>query len=161
MTDITINGWRLFLHPLFLAQYRAMIAAVRHDRANDPENYKTRRNAKLLAATMKMAFEEIPADPSHSRFRMGGTLGESYKHWFRGKYVAQYRLFFRFSAKDRIIILAWVNDENTKRAYESPTDAYRVFAKMLKQGHPPDDWQGLLTEAQAATKALADGNLGA
>ncbi len=39
-------------------------------------------------------------------------------------------------------MLAWVNDEKTKRAYGSRTDAYAVFARMLKNGHPPDDWAG-------------------
>ena len=29
------------------------------------------------------------------------------------------------------IVFAWVNDEDTKRAYESGDDAYQVFRKML------------------------------
>jgi toxin YhaV len=41
-----------------------------------------------------------------------------------------------------------VNDEDTKRAYESSEDAYRVFRNMLASGHPPDDWSVLLAEAQ-------------
>jgi toxin YhaV len=32
--------------------------------------------------------------------------------------------------------------------YESPDDAYRVFRRMLTSGHPPDDWNQLLTEAR-------------
>lgn len=35
----------------------------------------------------------------------------------------------------------WVNAEDSKRAYESRDDAYRVFRKMLDSGHPPDDWE--------------------
>ena len=46
-------------------------------------------------------------------------------------------------------MLAWVNDEDTKRAYESNDDAYRVFRKMLASGYPPDDWHELLAEARA------------
>ena len=48
-----------------------------------------------------------------------------------------------------MIVFAWVNDEDTQRAYESSQDAYRVFCKMLDSGHPPDDWAQLLTEARA------------
>jgi toxin YhaV len=48
-----------------------------------------------------------------------------------------------------VIVLAWVNDEDTKRAYESSDDAYRVFRRMLESGHPPSDWSQLLTEARA------------
>ena len=38
---------------------------------------------------------------------------------------------------------------DTKRAYESSDDAYRVFRKMLENGNPPDDWSQLLAEARA------------
>ena len=30
-----------------------------------------------------------------------------------------------------IIVYAWVNDEKSKRAYDSKTDAYRIFKRML------------------------------
>jgi toxin YhaV len=53
-----------------------------------------------------------------------------------------------------VIVLAWVNDEDTKRAYESSDDAYRVFRKMLESGHPPNDWNRLLAEAQAEQQRL-------
>jgi toxin YhaV len=48
-----------------------------------------------------------------------------------------------------VIVLAWVNDEDSKRAYESSDDAYRMFRKMLESGRPPDDWYQLLAEARA------------
>ena len=53
-----------------------------------------------------------------------------------------------------MIVYAWVNDENTKRAYESGDDAYRVFRKMLESGHPPNDWDQLLAEAQKEPQLL-------
>ncbi len=43
--------------------------------------------------------------------------------------------------------MAWVNDEETKRAYGTVDDACRVFRKTLQSGHPPDDWDRLLAEA--------------
>ena len=46
-------------------------------------------------------------------------------------------------------MFAWVNDTDTRRAYESNDDAFRVFRKMLERGHPPDDWGQLLAEARA------------
>lgn len=152
MTEIRRNGWRIYLHPLFLAEQEKLVVEVAKARAADPVGYESKRCTKLLVALRKMAYVEIPADPLNARFRQGGTLGESYKHWFRGKYLQQYRLFFRVSDKDRIIILSWVNDEGTKRAYESKTDAYRMFRKMLDRGNPPDDWKDLVKEAKAATE---------
>jgi hypothetical protein len=68
---------------------------------------------------------------------------------FRAKFFQQYRLLFRYHAASQLIVFAWVNDENSKRAYGSSDDAYRVFRKMLEVGHPPDDWNQLLAEAQA------------
>ena len=156
MTELTINGWTIYLHPLFAEALHAMMEDVRKARAADPENYRQKRAAKLLAATRKMAFEEIPANPADPKFRQGTTLGDAYKHWFRGKYVQQYRLFFRYHEERRIIVLAWVNDEKTKRAYGSKTDAYAVFARMLKNGNPPDDWAALLAEARKPPEAATD-----
>lgn len=144
MSELTINGWTLYLHPLFLAALQDLIDAVKVAKAADPAGYRSKRAFKLLAATRKMAFVEFPADPSDPKFRQGGTLGEGHRHWFRGKYLQQYRLFFRYHEGARIIVLAWMNDDDTKRAYGSKTDAYSVFARMLKAGNPPDDWNGLL-----------------
>ena len=45
-----------------------------------------------------------------------------------------------------MIMYAWVNDDDTKRAFESSDDAYRIFRKMLESGHPPDDWDQLLNK---------------
>ena len=51
-------------------------------------------------------------------------------------------------------MLAWVNDESSKRAYESSDDAYRVFRNRLATGHPPDDWSALLAEARGEAGRL-------
>ena len=154
MTDqtIEINGWTIYAHPLFLDQLEALIAAVEKARAKDPKGYKTKRAAKLLAAVLKVAFENIPADPASDVFRQGDTLGADYKHWFRAKFLQQYRLFFRYqqAATSKIIILAWVNDDDTLRAYGSTTDAYAVFRKMLNRGNPPDTWDALVAAASGA-----------
>ena len=107
-----------------------------------------------LAAIAKLAFDVIPQDPSRSEYRQGATLGTDRKHWFRAKFFQQYRLFFRYHAGAKMIVYAWVNDDDTKRAYESSDDAYRVFRKMLESGHPPDDWDQLLGQAELAGNRL-------
>lgn len=53
-----------------------------------------------------------------------------------------------------MIVYAWVNDEDTKRAFERSDDVYRVFRKMLENGHPPDDWDRLLAEAQKESQRI-------
>lgn len=146
---LVINGWTIFAHPLFLDQLEAVIQQVEALRQKDPAAYIRKNASKRLAAIARLAFDVIPQDPTRTEYRQGNTLGEEHKHWFRAKFFQQYRLFFRYHMESRIIVYAWVNDEDSKRAYENADDAYRVFRKMLESGHPPDDWQALLSEAKA------------
>ena len=151
---LVVNGWTIFAHPLFLNQVEALIQRVEGLKRKDPSGF-TRKNAtKRLAAIAKLAFAVIPQDPARTEYRQGNTLGEDYKHWFRAKFLQQYRLFFRYHAATKVILYAWVNDEDTKRAYESGDDAYRIFRKMLESGQPPDDWDQLLAEARAESDRL-------
>jgi toxin YhaV len=140
---LDINGWTIYAHPLFLDQLEAMIGAVETARKKDPKGYTKKRAAKLLAAVLKIAFEDIPSDPTRDVYRQGATLGAEYTHWFRAKFLQQFRLFFRYQQTQsaKIIVLAWVNDDSTLRAYESASDAYAVFRRMLKRGNPPDAWK--------------------
>jgi toxin YhaV len=147
-----VNGWTVFAHPLFLAQLQALTEQVATLQAKDPQGYTHKNATKRLAAIRQLAFEVIPQDPNRPEYRQGHTLGDAHRHWFRAKFFQQYRLFFRFHAASRIIVLAWVNDEDTRRAYESADDAYRVFRKMLDNGHPPGDWDELLTQARGESK---------
>ena len=151
---LVVNGWTVFAHPLFVAQLQALTDQVAALQAKDPQGY-TRKNAtKRLTAIRQLAFEVIPQDPARPEYRQGKTLGDAHRHWFRAKFFQQYRLFFRFHAASRIIVLAWVNDEDTRRDYENPDDAYRVFRKMLDSGHPPNDWDELLAQTRVLPKKV-------
>jgi toxin YhaV len=151
---LVVNGWTVFAHPLFLAQLEALTRQVEGLKQKDPAGFTKKNATKRLAAIAKLAFEVIPQDPSRAEYRQGSTLGEDHRHWFRAKFFQQYRLFFRYHASSKVIVFAWVNDDDTKRAFESSDDAYRVFKKMLKSGHPPDSWDHLLVEAQSAARRL-------
>ncbi|WP_193092193.1 MULTISPECIES: type II toxin-antitoxin system YhaV family toxin [Halomonas] len=143
MKPLTVNGWSLYAHPLFMEQVEALTVKVKRLQAKDSVGYRSKPATKRLAAIIKLALNDIPQDPSGAQYRQGNTLGPGHTHWQRAKFYQQYRLFFRFDAASKIIIYAWVNDDATKRAYESKQDAYAVFKKMLGDGHPPDSWQAL------------------
>jgi toxin YhaV len=145
--QIKVNGWLLCAHTIFIDQYEKLIAEVERLRVKDPAHYKTKNITKRLAAVQKLVFEKIPLDPSIPEYRLGNTLGDEYKYWFRAKFFQQYRLFFRYHKESKIIVYAWVNDEDTKRAYESKNDAYAAFKKMLKNKRPPSNWADLLSES--------------
>lgn len=151
---LTVNGWTLYAHPLFLQTLEELIAEVDALRQRDPEGYLRKNATKRLAAIRKLVVEKIPTDPTADEYRQGNTLGPAHRHWFRAKFFQQYRLFFRYHAQRGIIVYAWVNDEATKRAYDSPRDAYQVFRGMLAKGRPPSDWEALLTESQIASSRL-------
>ena len=151
---LVVHGWTVFAHPLFLAQLEDLARQVEALKQKDPAGYAKKNATKRLAAIAKLAFDVIPQDPARPEYRQGGTLGAEHKHWFRAKFFQQYRLFFRDHAPSKVIVFTWVNDEDTKRAYAGRDDAYLVFRKMLDSGHPPSDWERLLTQARAEAKRL-------
>ncbi|GHC96924.1 type II toxin-antitoxin system YhaV family toxin [Novosphingobium pokkalii] len=148
---LTINGWTVLAHPLFLDQLEKLTAAVEALRAKRPDDYAGHANTKLLAMLNRLVFDVIPSDPTATAYRQGSTLGDSYRHWFRAKFGnGRFRLFFRYDKTARVIIYAWVNDDTSLRTYGSKTDAYRVFKGMLDDGNPPDDWAALHKAASDA-----------
>jgi len=153
---LVIKGWNVFGHTLFINQLEELMAQVESLRRKDPANYTKKNATKRLAAIVKLTFEIIPQDPTLADYRLGTTLGDTHKHWFRAKFFQQYRLFFRYHSKSKVIVFAWVNDEGTKRKYNSKTDAYRTFKKMLNNGHPPDDWDKLVKESESETTRLKE-----
>lgn len=137
-------------------EYEDLIKSVENLKKKDPENYKNKNVTKRLAAINKLAFEVIPKDPTLPEYRQGNTLGKEHKHWYRAKFFQQYRLFFRYHAESKIIVYAWVNNEKTKRAYDSKTDAYKTFEKMLNKDNPPDDWEALMKETKKLSSYLSE-----
>jgi toxin YhaV len=135
---VTRNGWTIFAHPLLLDQLETLMVQVETLRQKYPDTYQKKNSTKRLAAIVKLIVDVIPQDPTRKEYRQGNTLGEPYRHWFRAKFFQQYRLFFRFHQAHQLIVFAWVNDETCKRAYDSKTDAYQVFGKMLDSGKPPN-----------------------
>ena len=153
-TSLVVNGWAIFAHAIFLDQHELLTQQVEVFRQKDPTGLVKKNVTKCMAALAKLAFKVIPQDPARAEYRQANTLGEDHNHWFRARFFQQYRLFFRYHAQSRVIVFARVNDEDTKRAYESGDDAFRVLRKMLESSHPPDNWNLLLVEARAASARL-------
>ncbi len=154
---LVVKGWSIYAHPVFLDQLEELIEEVETRQARDPKTWQKKNCAKRLSAIFKLVTENIPTDPGAPAFRQGNTLGEHRRHWFRAKFFQQYRLFFRFDSSAKVIVLAWVNDEQTLRAYGSKTDAYETFKGMLDGGNPPDNFDVLMKEAVAAAKQFEEG----
>ena len=65
-------------------------------------------------------------------------------------------MFFRFDSRSKVIVYAWVNDENTLRKAGSSTDPYAVFRAKLLAGDPPHGWDALLNNASKAPPDAAE-----
>jgi len=113
-----------------------------------------RDQRRAIGASHRYVTEIIPRDPNAPEFRQGDTLGPDNRHWFRAKFHQRYRLFFRFSNKDRVILFVWFNDEFTLRKAGPRTDAYAVFRSMLNAGDPPRTIEALLNRAKEMTAVV-------
>lgn len=140
-----INGWDLYEYKLFTEQLDKLIAEVEKLQRLQPSTYKDSPKTKRLARIRKLMFEEIPANPGNPKWNQGNTLGSQFRLWKRAKFGQnRFRLFFRYDGSKRVIIFAWVNDENTLRKEGDKKDPYTVFSKGLKIGDPPTDLDDLL-----------------
>lgn len=145
------NGWLLLAHPHFEDQFAKLKREVERLAVKQPESYRSHPKTKKLATLVKLVFDVIPSNPANSLWQQGNTLGPENRAWRRAKFSQQYRLFFRFDSKAKVIIYGWINDEQTLRARQSKNDAYVVFRSMLEAGHPPTDWSELLESSNYLT----------
>lgn len=146
------HGWNLLFHDCLIEQLQKLHTAVLRAQAQDPQGFESNANVKLFKALSQLMLETVPGDPNREEYRQGNTMGPTFRHWRRAKIGRRFRVFFRFDSKTRIIIFAWVNDENTLRSSGSKSDPYAVFQKMLQRGHPPGDWAALVSTSKAEWK---------
>lgn len=138
------HGWTLLFHDNLIQQMMKLPTAVQRAQDNDPEGFESNANVKFFRALIQLIYEVVPSDPSRDEYRQGNTMGPAYRHWRRAKLGRRYRLFFRYDSKAKVIVYAWVNDEQTLRSSGSRSDPYAVFEKMLGRGNPPDEWNALV-----------------
>jgi toxin YhaV len=142
------QGWSLWFTELFDARWRLLRERVKGLKATlDAPSFNAHPDVKLFAALVNIVHELVPADPDAPQFLLGNTLGTQYRGWRRVKgngLPGRMRLFFKFSARQKVIIYAWLNDAKTLRKQGGATDVYAVFQRMLKSGKPPDSFEELM-----------------
>lgn len=150
------HGWTLLFHDAVVAQLRKLHAAAQRAERNDPQGFAGNANVKLFRALSQLVLDIVPSDPARDEFRQGNTLGPRYRHWRRAKTGRHFRLFFRYDARAKVIVYAWVNDDQTLRSAGSKSDPYAVFKNMLARGSPPDDWAELVATSSKEWAATED-----
>jgi toxin YhaV len=138
------NGWKLFCYSAFQTSLASLLTEVQRLKEEQPDTFQHHPKTKLLKRILELIENEIPQNPGAKEYAQGNTLGTSYRHWRRAKFLGRFRLFFRYSSDEKIIIYSWVSDQNTLRKAGAKTDPYAVFLKKLIAGDPPDDWEALL-----------------
>ena len=146
------HGWTLLFHACVSEQLQKLHAAAERAKQQDAQDFASNANVRLFNALSRLILEAVPSDPNREEYRQGNTMGPAFRHWRRAKIGRRFRLFFRFDSKSKIIIFAWVNDENTLRSSGSKKDPYAVFQRMLDKGHPPDDWAELVSASRSDWK---------
>lgn len=138
------HGWTLLFHERCVEQLQRLGAASDRAINADPKRASHNANVRLFRALSRLILEVVPGDPAREAYRQGSTLGPAHRHWRRAKFAQRLRLFFRYDSNARVIVFAWVNDEQSLRASGGKCDPYVVFRKMLERGNPPEDWEALL-----------------
>lgn len=147
---LVINGWTFLAWPAFDTRWVALIRAVTKQRATNPERPPACPEAAVLAALMRVIRDHVARDPNAPDHRLRQPLGA----WRRVKFLGRLRLFYRFSSAHRLVVLTWLNDENTPWKEGASTDPYVVFAGMLTRGEIPEDWDALVKTAKRMTAPL-------
>lgn len=151
-----INNWTICWIPPFRDRFNALVAHVKTLSEKDPKGYKSHPDAKLLASIVKV-INDIAQDPFHKKFKLGNTLSKKYAHWRRAVNLLprRYRLFFRAHSSKKIIILCWINDENTLRKKGDKNDAYIAFKRMLDNRSIPNDINQLEKKAEETPNSIS------
>ena len=118
------HGWTLLFHDCMIEQLQKLHAAARRAPENDPAGFESNANFKLFRGLSQLMLEVVPGDPARDEYRQGDTLGSAHRHWRRAKIGRRFRLFFRYDSKAKVIVYAWVNDEQTLRSSGSKSDPY-------------------------------------
>jgi toxin YhaV len=144
-----VNGWTILAWPGFADRWTAIRDEVTRLRESDPDGYRAHPLTKFLRHLSDIVLKHVPQDPSAGRYRQGNKLGTTYRGWHRAKFNERFRLFFRYSTEQRIIVYGWLNDEATLRKEGARTDPYAVFRRMLEGGQPPNNWDALVASSTA------------
>jgi toxin YhaV len=120
-----IHGWRTFVHPLFEKQLEKLTRQVERLESRDPKGYAAHPATKILSTINYYMREAIPRDPSSEEFRAESG------HWLQARFHGRYRLFYRISSEQRVIVYVWVRNE-----HDSKSGPFGMFRARLERGEP-------------------------
>lgn len=146
--------WNKLWHSIFEERYLELLDQVEAEAKKDPERFYESKIYKFFECVTDCIENRIFVEPRSQEFVLGNTLGKNHRDWRRAKkrMPKRYRLFFKFSSHESVIVLAWFNDQTTLRKAGSRTDVYEVFKKMLSKGTMPSCIDELIQQSSTFNK---------
>lgn len=120
-----------------LADLMARVAALKE--RLPPEEYVQHETVKLAARILRAEQAEIAEDPDRPEYRLRGEL-KKFRRYKRG--LGRYRIIFCFSKQPPLILMLYLNTEQSLRKEGARSDPYEEFKALLRQGklsHDPSD----------------------
>lgn len=143
MKPISVNGWKIYFHPLFGQQYQQLRSIVTKLRENfSDDEYVIHTDVKLFAAIVKIIYEVIPSDPFAHYLVLTGNL-KKYSRVKKKGLSDRYRLFFKIFKDKKSIVILWLGHP---RKEGDKNDCYTKFSKMVARNHFPDNFENLIAE---------------
>jgi toxin YhaV len=121
-----IHGWRALLHPLFEQQLEKLTRQVERLKSRDPKGYAAHPATKILASLHYYIREAIPSNPDADEFH-----APSSGYWLQARFHGRYRLFYRISREQRVIVYVWAWNGRDSRS-----GTLGAFRAMLERGDP-------------------------
>lgn len=141
MKPINKNGWKIYFHPLFYAQWKQLVTKVKQLQEKlEPDKFVIHADVKLLKALDLGIKEKIPQDPFMFYFSLKKPL-QKYGRLKKMGLPSRYRLFFRAFNEPKIILILWLG---FPRKEGDKKDCYRIFSQLVAKGEFPDNCNDLL-----------------
>lgn len=141
MKAISINGYLIYVHPLFYQQWLELVNRVKYLKEKlEPEHFITHPEVKLLKALDLGVKDKIPNNPFASYFTLKKPL-QKYSRLKKMGLPSGYRLFFRVFKEAKTIIMLWLG---FPRKEGDKKDCYEIFSKMVINGNFPEDMNSFL-----------------
>jgi toxin YhaV len=138
MSPLTCNGWTIFFHPLFYAQWHSLVEKVKRLKYKlEPSDFVVHADVKLLKALDVGIKEKIPLVPFASYFVLQKPL-QKYGRLKKMGLPNRMRLFFRaFKEKKSLSSFGW--DFPVKKATRKT--AIKYFPRKFSTESFPNHWK--------------------
>ncbi len=105
------HGWTLLFHDRVIEQLRGLQARAECAKQDDRQGCEGYANLGLFHTLSRLILEVVPSNPSRDAYVPDNMQGQIGGHWRRVEIGRSFQLFFRYDSKARVIVFAWIHEE--------------------------------------------------